>query len=107
MNKKFGLQIERPFFIVSKLWMNRVVESVSAHYMRLKTLRKSNKGQQWFLDDKTQTIKNNHWKGRSITIQSNGRSANLYTTTTNARWFQLFRWEGNMLINEKGKVMTV
>ena len=28
-------------------------------------------------------------------------------TTTNARWFQLFRFQDNMLVNEKGKVMTV
>jgi hypothetical protein len=57
MNKNFGLEIERPFFIVSKMWMNRVVECVGAHHLRLKTLRASNKGQQFFLDDKTQTIK--------------------------------------------------
>jgi hypothetical protein len=28
-------------------------------------------------------------------------------TTTNARWFQLFRFQDNMLVNDKGKVMTV
>ena len=28
-------------------------------------------------------------------------------TTTSARWFQLFRFQGNMLVNDKGKVMTI
>jgi len=68
LNKEFGLEIERPFFIVSKMWMNRVVECVGASNLVLKTLRKANKGQQFFLDDKTQTIVSNQWKGRSITI---------------------------------------
>ena len=92
LNKNFGLEIERPFFIVSKMWMNRVVECVGASNLVLRTLRKTNKGQQFFLDDKTQTIVSNQWKDRSITIQSDGNSNNLYMTTTNARWFQLFRW---------------
>jgi len=48
--------------------MNRVVECVGASNLVLKTLRKANKGQQFFLDDKTQTIESNQWKGRSITI---------------------------------------
>lgn len=92
LNKEFGLEIERPFFIVSKMWMNRVVECVGASNLVMKTLRTTNKGQQFYLDDKTQTIQSFQWKDRSITIQSNGRSNNLYMTTTNARWFQLFRW---------------
>jgi len=95
LNKNFGLDIERPFFIVSKMWMERTVECVGASNLVLKTLRKNNKGQQFFLDDKTQTIVSNQWKDRSITIQSQGRSNNLYMTTTNARWFQLFRWQGD------------
>jgi hypothetical protein len=56
LNKDFGLQIEKPFFIVSKMWMNRVVEAVGASNLALKTLNRANKGQQFFLDDKTQTI---------------------------------------------------
>jgi hypothetical protein len=45
LNKNIGLEIERPFFIVSKMWMNRVVECVGASNLVLKTLRKANKGQ--------------------------------------------------------------
>jgi len=42
-----------------------------------------------------------------MTIQSNGNSNNLYMTTTNARWFQLFRLEDDNLVNDHGKVMTI
>jgi hypothetical protein len=56
LNKEFGLEIERPFYIVSKMWLERVVECVGASNLVLKTLRKNNKGQQFYLDDKTQTI---------------------------------------------------
>jgi len=71
------------------MWMNRVVECVGASNLVLRTMRRGNSGlgQQFFLDDKTQTIVSAQWKDRSITIQSNGRSNNLYMTTTNARWF--------------------
>jgi hypothetical protein len=56
LNKEFGLEIERPFYIVSKMWLERVVECVGASNLVLKTLRRNNKGQQFYLDDKTQTI---------------------------------------------------
>jgi hypothetical protein len=32
---------------------------------------------------------------------------NLDMRTTNSRWFQLFRFEGGYIVNEKGKVMDV
>jgi hypothetical protein len=53
LNKNFGLEIERPFYIVSKMWMNRVVECVGASNLVLKTMRNNYRGQQFFLDDKT------------------------------------------------------
>jgi len=99
--------INRPFFIVSKKWMNRVVECVGASNLVLKTLNRKSLPQQFFLDAFSQTIKSQQWKDRSMTIQSNGNSNNLYMTTTNARWFQLFRLEDDNLVNDHGKVMTI
>ena len=89
------------------MWMNRVVECVGASNLVLKTLNRNSKGQQYYLDAQSQTIKSQQWKDRSITIQSNGNSNNLYMTTTSARWFQLFYFRDNKLVNEKGKVMEV
>jgi len=87
LNVNFGLEINRPFFIVSKKWMNRVVECIGASNLTLKTLNRKNKGQQFFLDAFSQTVKSQQWKDRSMTIQSNGASTNLFMTTTTARWF--------------------
>jgi len=83
LNKKFGLHVNRPFFIVSKMWMNRVAECVGASNIVLKTLVRTNKGQQFYFDGGTKTIKSNQWKDRSITLSGK----NLYMTGTNARWF--------------------
>jgi hypothetical protein len=87
LNKKFGLEVNRPFFIVSKMWMNRVAECVGASNIVIKTLVRTNKGQQFYFDGGTKTIKSNQWKDRSITLSGK----NLYMTTTSARWFQLFK----------------
>jgi hypothetical protein len=103
LNKKFGLEVNRPFFIVSKMWMNRVAECVGASNIVLKTLVRTNLGQQFFFDGASKTIKSNQWKDRSITLQGN----NLYMTTTNARWFQLFKLKGQNLVNMKGKLIEV
>jgi hypothetical protein len=73
-NKEFGLDIERPFFIVSKMAMNRVVEAHGATHLKLNTLKTTNKAQQFFLDDKTQTIASFAWKGFAMTIPTSGRS---------------------------------
>ena len=52
-------------------------------------------------------IVSNQWKDRSVTIQSNRTSTNIYMTTTNARWFQLFKNQKGNIVNEKGKVIEV
>lgn len=69
--------------------MERVVEAVGAANLRLRTMRYAGSGrpQTFFLDPKSQTIKSHYWKDRSINIEGNGNSKNLYMRTTNARWF--------------------
>jgi len=42
-----------------------------------------------------------------MNIASNGRSNNLEMITTNARWWQLFKYNNANIVNEKGKVMDV
>jgi len=87
-NKDRGLHVNRPFYIFSKMYMERVVEAVGAADLRLRTMRYAGSGraQHFFLDARTQTIKSNTWKDRSINIEGNGNSRNLYMRGTNARW---------------------
>jgi len=105
-DKDLGLERNRPFYIVSKLTMERVVECWGANNIILSDFTGS-LGQQFFFDPVSKTIKSQQWKDRSMTIQGAGRSANLHMTTTNSRWFQMFRYKNNNIVNEKGKVMDV
>jgi len=87
MNKKFGFQINRPFYLRSRSPMGRFVECWGASNIILSNYVKGKLGMQFYFDEVSKTIKSQQWKDRSITIQSNGRSYNLYMTTTNSRWF--------------------
>jgi len=89
MNKDRGLFVNRPFYIVSKLVMERAVEFVGGGNLVLRTMLYGRNGhaQHFFLDAKTQTIKSNTWKNKSLNIEGNGNSRNLYMRGTNARWF--------------------
>jgi hypothetical protein len=87
LNKDFGLHINRPFYIRSRMPMKRVIECHGANNVWLKRWRKNVTAQQWYFDEVSKTIKNNHWKSHSLDIQSNGNSANVRCTTTNSRWW--------------------
>ena len=71
------------------MYMERVVEAVGAANLNLRSMRYGSSGrpQTFILDGKTQTIKSALWRDRSINIEANGGSKNLYMRATNARWF--------------------
>jgi hypothetical protein len=106
-NKEFGFHINRPFYIRSRMPMQRVIECHGANNVWLKRWRKNTTAQQWYFDEVSKTIKNNHWKSHSLDIQGNGGSSNVRCTNTNSRWWQLFRYSGQYVTNEKGKVLHV
>lgn len=103
MNKDFGLEVNRPFYIRSKLPMQRFLECQGAYHLRLRTLKRS-AVQQWVFDGRTKTIMSKQWRNRSLNAQSNGH---MIAQATNARWMQLWRFENNMLRNERGTVLQV
>ena len=88
LNEEFGFHINRPFYIVSELPMNRVAECVGANNVTLKRWRKNVLGQQYYFDEVTKTIRSQTWKNYAMEIQSNGASANLhFTSDINSRWW--------------------
>jgi hypothetical protein len=87
LNKDFGFHVNRPFYIRSRMPFKRVAECVGANNVNLKRWRNNAKGQQWYFDGVSKTLKNNQWKSHSLDIQSNGGSTNLRCTTTNSRWW--------------------
>jgi hypothetical protein len=56
LNKEFGLVVERPFHIVSQMNGHRYIEVINNRNLVIKTPN-GNKGQQWYFDQKSKTIK--------------------------------------------------
>lgn len=70
MNKDFGFEVNRPFYIVSRLPMNRVLEQVGNNgYVRIRQYIARKTQQQWIFDE-TKTIKSVQSKTLSLEIQS-------------------------------------
>jgi len=59
LNEEFGFHINRPFYLVSELPMNRVAESIGANNITLKRWRKNVLAQQFYFDEKSKTIRSN------------------------------------------------
>ena len=87
LDSNFGFYRHRPFFIVSRLPMKRVIQVVGGRNLVLKTRVNGRNTQKWVFDSKTKTIKSYHYSDRSFDIQNAGRSHNLQVWKTNARWF--------------------
>jgi hypothetical protein len=89
LNEEFGFVIGKPFYLISRLPMKRVVESVGASQVRLRRFKGlTYKQQQWFFDQKSKTIRSNHWKNYCMNIPSNG-NANALTgvSSITSRWW--------------------
>ena len=71
-NKDFGFDINREFYLRSKMFMQRVVECKGGQWLHLMKYNKARKSQRFFFDQETKTIKSVQWKNRSMYIQSNG-----------------------------------
>jgi hypothetical protein len=49
--------------------------------------RTTHPAMQFVFDGVTKTVRNNHWKGYSLEISSNGGSTYMRCYTTNSRWW--------------------
>jgi hypothetical protein len=87
MNEKANIEINRPFYLRSRMPMQRVVECWGANNIILSDFIKDRRGQQFFFDEKSKTIKSQQWQDRSINIQGNGRSGNVNMQGTTSRWW--------------------
>ena len=56
LNKEYGLVVERPFYIVSQMNSHRYLEVINNRNLVIKTAN-GNKGQVWWFDQKSKTIK--------------------------------------------------
>lgn len=84
----FGFYANRPFYLRSRLPMQRVIECIGANNLVLKRWRKNVKAQQFVFDPVSKTIRSKQWSNYAMEIQSNGGSANLrmYSRITSRWW---------------------
>lgn len=106
LNKEYGLFVNRPFYIISRLPMARAIEVIQGRNVVIMTRAERN-SQHFIFDAKTKTINSIAYKGKSLDIENDGKSSNLQIWNTSSRWFQMFRLKGESLVNEKGKVIEV
>jgi uncharacterized protein YneR len=85
LNERFGLYVERPFYIVSQLGSNRYLDLINNRNMVIKT-RNGRNTQIWWFDQKSLTIKTKY-NNQSWDIQSSGRTQNMQVWSTNSGWF--------------------
>jgi hypothetical protein len=84
----FGLYIHRPFYLVSRLPMKRVVEAIGANNLVIRKYVKGRKAQQFRFDVTSSTIRSEQWTNYCMEIQNNGRSSNARMTSgVNSRWW--------------------
>jgi len=82
MNNEFGLFVNRPFYVVSKLPMKRCL-GLNGNNVVLQTKQYNRVTQQFFFDGETKTIKSNSQKDKSL--HSTGGSVTIQRTTN--RWY--------------------
>jgi hypothetical protein len=68
LNKEFGMFMNRPFYLISRLPMKRVAEMVGASNMAIKRYTKGRLAQQFFFDGKSKTIRSQQWKNYCVEI---------------------------------------
>jgi hypothetical protein len=106
LNKKFGLYVERPFYIISAMNEGRYLDLINNRNMVIKT-RNGRSTQTWYFHQQSLTIRTKY-NNQSWDIQSSGRTNNMQVWSTNSGWFQIFKYDGTFFKNwSNGKVLDV
>jgi len=85
LNKKFGLYVERDFYIVSQLSSHRYLDLINNRDMAIKTPN-GRKTQIWYFHQQTLTIRT-RYNNQSFDIKSSGRTSKMQVWSTNSNWF--------------------
>jgi len=106
LNERFGLYVERPFYIVSALPAHRYLDHIGNANLVIKVPNGRN-SQVWYFHQQSLTIRTKV-NNQSWNIDSNGGAKTIRIYSTNSNWWQLFRYEGDFFINwHNGKVLDV
>jgi hypothetical protein len=105
MHDEFGFRINSPFFIRSRMMFHRVVDHHANNWMYLRRWVKNRNSQHFYFDGVSKTLKTKYRTAQSMQIHSNGNHKLVGSTTTNSRWWQMWRYEAPYVVNQKGKVL--
>jgi len=85
LNEKFGLYVERPFYIISEMKDNRYLDLINNRNMVIKTKNGRNT-QVWYFDQRSLTIKTK-LNNQSFDIKNAGKTDDMQIWSTNSGWF--------------------
>jgi hypothetical protein len=106
LNKKFGLYVERDFYVVSAMTDHRYLDLISNKNMVIKTPN-GRKTQIWYFHQASLTIRT-RYNNQSWDIKNSGTAKDMQLYSTNSKWFQVFKYENKQFINfNKGMVLNV
>jgi hypothetical protein len=101
---QFGFFINKEFSIKTRQGSGRYLDLIGDQVV-IKT-RTTSKTQKWYFDYNSRTIRNAA-TNKSVSIASAGRGNRFVVWKTTSEWFQIFRFSREMLVNVKGKVVTI
>jgi hypothetical protein len=84
-NKRFGLYVERDFYIVSQLPANRYLDIPDNRNMAIKTPN-GRRTQVWYFHQQSLTIRT-RYNNQSFDIKSSGRTNDMQIWSTNSGWW--------------------
>jgi len=92
LNEKFGLYVERDFYIVSAMPSGRYIDLINNRNMVVKT-QNGRRTQVWYFHQQSKTIRT-RLNNQSWDIKSAGRTRDMQIWSTNSGWFQVFQYQG-------------
>jgi hypothetical protein len=101
LNKKFGLYVERDFYVVTELSSHRYLDLINNRNMVIKTPN-GRKSQIWYFHQQSLTIRT-RYNNQSWDIKSAGKTNDMQIWSTNSGWFQVFKYEKSQFINWSNK----
>jgi hypothetical protein len=87
----YGFEINRPFYIKSRMPMGRVVMSPNGNNIQIRTRNQADDGQLWIFDGVSKTLKSKKYSNKSLQFHGGW----LYLRATNSRHFQMFKYVNN------------
>jgi len=85
LNEKFGLIVEKDFYIVSQLPENRYIDLINNRNMVIKTSNGRN-SQKWYFHQQTLTIRT-RYNNQSFDIKNSGKTKDMQIWSTNSGWW--------------------